>query len=174
MPLDSDTSAADTHLSVEFYSHKFEPYIGEPFIRIAVPGNDLTVIDTPARDYHMRRFPLHWLNFQRQTSPDAAVGNSLKDWNAAQPEALTEHMLGELQILHFATVEQVAGASDAQLQRVGMGGPGLRERARAFLARQNMSETALELEKTRAELAELRAMITSMTPRLGRPRTTAE
>jgi hypothetical protein len=77
-----------------------------------------------------------------------------------------------LQILHFATVEQVAGASDAQLQRVGMGGPGLRERARAFLARQNMSETALELEKTRAELAELRAMITSMTPRVGRPRAT--
>jgi hypothetical protein len=53
-----------------------------------------------------------------------------------------------------------------------MGGAGLRERARAFLARQNMSETALELEKTRAELAELRAMITSMAPSAGRPRAT--
>ena len=117
MPLESDTSAADTHLSVEFYSHKFEPYIGEPFVRISVPGNDLTVIDTPARDYHMRRFPLHWLNFQRQTSPDAAVGNSLKNWNAAQPEALTEHMMGELQILHFATVEQLQQGGHDQVPR---------------------------------------------------------
>jgi len=172
MPLDSDTSAADSHLSVEFYTHKYEPHIGEAFIRIAVPGNDLNVIDTPAKDFHMKRFPLQWLNFQRQNSPDAAVGTKLKDWHSAQPEALTEHMMGELQILHFATVEQVAGASDAQLQRVGMGGAGLRERARAFLARQNMSETALELEKTRAELAELRAMITSMAPSAGRPRAT--
>jgi len=170
MPLDSDTSGADAHLSVEFYTHKSEPHVGEPFVRIAVPGNDLTVIDTPARDHHARRCPLQWLNFQRQNSPEPPVGTSLKDWNAAQPESLTEHMMGELQILHFATVEQVAGASDAQLQRVGMGGPGLRERARAFLARKNMSETALELERTRAELAELREMVAAMSPRVGRPR----
>ena len=172
MPLDSDTSAADSHLSVEFYTHKTEPYIGEVFVRIAVPGNDLSVVDTPARDFHMRRFPLQWLNFQRQNDPGAAVGTKLKEWNLAAPGELTEHMMGELQILHFSTVEQVAGASDAQLQRVGMGGTGLRDRARAFIGRMNMSEQAKELEATKAELAELRAMVVAMQPQ-GRQRAAA-
>lgn len=173
MPLDSDTSAADSHLSVEFYTHKFEPYVGEAFVRIAVPGNDLSVIDTPARDFHMKRFPLQWLNFQRQNDPGAAVGTKLAQWHTASPGELTEHMMGELQILHFATVEQVAGASDAQLQRVGMGGTGLRDRARAFLARASMSETAIELESTKKELAELRAMVMGMQP-TGRRRASEE
>lgn len=173
MPLDSDASGPDSQLSVVFYTHKHEPHEGVDFVRIAVPGNDFTVIDTIANASHKARFPLHWLHYQSQVSPGTIVGTALKDWNAAAPGDLTEHMMAELQILHFASVEQVAKASDGQLQRVGMGGPGLRERARAFLARQNMSETALELEKTRNELAELRAMIADMAP-AGRQRAVKE
>jgi hypothetical protein len=41
--------------------------------------------------------------------------------------------MAELQILKFQTVEQVATASDSQVQKVGMGAAGLRELAKTFL-----------------------------------------
>ena len=58
--------------------------------------------------------------------------------------------------MKFQTVEQIALASDAQLQRVGMGALGLRERARAYITGKNKTESATELDKTRGELNELK------------------
>jgi hypothetical protein len=60
-----------------------------------------------------------------------------------------------LHILKFQTVEQVATASDAHIQRIGMGGAGLRERARMFLQQKNRAEANKELQETRAQLAAL-------------------
>ena len=78
----------------------------------------------------------------------------------------------ELRILKFQTVEQVALASDSQLQRIGMGGPGLREKAKNYLTRKNRSETAEELDNTKKQLAELQAQMAELLaakPRKGRP-----
>jgi hypothetical protein len=83
-----------------------------------------------------------------------------------------------LNILKFVTVEQLALASDAQLQRVGMGGIGLRDRARLYLNRKNRNETNAELEDTKKQLAELQAQMASLLndepKRRGRPPKLAE
>ena len=82
----------------------------------------------------------------------------------------------ELQILKFQTVEQVATASDAQIQRVGMGAAGLRERARSYLIRKNKSEGQVELEETRKQMAAMQAQLDALlgARKPGRPPKTIE
>ena len=71
------------------------------------------------------------------------------------------------------TVEQLALASDGQLQRVGMGAVGLREKARQYLNRKNRTESNAELADTKRQLAELQAQLAELTAdapkRRGRP-----
>lgn len=162
MPLDSDIANADAQLSVRFYEYEMEPYKGQPFIEIMTPGNQLNIIKRPVKDYDKRRFPQHWLAFQMQNAGDVVVGTPLKQWNDEQPDAFTIFQMQELQILKFQTVEQVAQASDSQLQRVGMGGPGMRERARAYLIGKHQRTTSFEHDQTKAELAELKAQMAEM------------
>ena len=53
-----------------------------------------------------------------------------------------------------------------------MGGPGLREKAKAFLNRRNRSETENQLDETKKQLAELQAQMASLLARkpAGRPK----
>ena len=172
MPLDSDINNADSQLYVEFYTSEKDPYKGRPFVRIIVPGDKTTVIDQPVRDDHKERFPLQWLHFQMQNDDGPVIGTPLKDWFQDRPDELTDNQLAELQILKFQTVEQVATASDNQLQRIGMGGVGLRERARNYLLNKNQSVSSSELEATRAQLEELKAQMAMLLEQRkpGRPR----
>ena len=72
---------------------------------------------------HKKRFPRQYLYFQmKQNEQDApAVGTSLDIWFAEGNGDITRGHIEELRILKFQTVEQIAAASDAQLQRIGMG-----------------------------------------------------
>ena len=81
-----------------------------------------------------------------------------------------------LQILKFQTVEQIATATDSQLQRIGMGATGLREKARLYITNKNRLKSDIELEETRAQLKQLQDQVaTLMEPKkLGRPRKEAE
>jgi hypothetical protein len=172
MPLDSDISNADSHLHVEFYVHDKAPFKDVPFVRIMVPGDKTNIIEQPVREYHKERFIRQWLYFQSKNDDGQIIGTKLTDWNNDAPNDLNDHQMAELQILKFQTVEQVATATDAQLQRIGMGAAGLRERARAYLTQKNHSESSSELAKTRSELDELKAqMALLMSQRKpGRPR----
>jgi hypothetical protein len=80
--------------------------------------------------------------------------------------------MAELQILKFQTVEQIATASDSQVQKVGMGAAGLRELARAFLTRKNNVKNNSELEETRRKLQELQEQMAMLMEQRkpGRPR----
>ena len=164
MPLDSDVSNADAQLHVEFYEHKSDPYKGVPFVKIMVPGDKYNVFDQPVREDHKRRFPRQWLYFQmKQENGDAPPpGTTLKIWNAERPLELPDGLLEELHILKFQTVEQVAGASDAQVQRVGMGGSALREKARTYLVQRAKLANNEELIKTQKELDEMKAQIAQL------------
>lgn len=163
MPLDSDVTNADSQLHVEFYECKTEgPWLGKPFVRIVVPGDKTNVIDQPARDDHKRRFQRHWLHFQMKNSEGQIIGTPLADWHKERPEELTEGQLTELVILKFQSVEQVATMSDGQVMRIGMGGMGLRERARLFLTAKNAQNSGAELAKAQAEIAEMKAMLSNL------------
>lgn len=172
MPLDSDVANADSHLHVEFYVYDKAPYKDVPFVRIMVPGDKTNIIEQPVREHHKERFIRQWLYFQSKNNDGQVIGTKLEEWNKDKPEDFNEHQMAELQILKFQTVEQVATATDAQLQRIGMGAAGLRERARAYLSQKNHAENNSELAKTRSELDELKAqMALLMSQRKpGRPR----
>jgi hypothetical protein len=179
MPLDSDVPNGDEQLHVEFYITDAKGWEGKPFVRINIPGDKTNIIEQPVREDHKARFPRQWLYFQmKQSEKDApqVIGIPLSKWNQDAPEELTRGHIEELHILKFQTVEQVAGASDQQLQRLGMGGPGLRERAKAYLNRRNRQETQGELEETKRQLAELQAQMAQLasTRKPGRPKKVAE
>jgi hypothetical protein len=161
--LDSDIANADSQLHVEFYLSDEKEYKDVPFVRIIVPGDKTNIVEQPVREDHKERFPRQWLYFQMKNNTDGPVaGVPLEQWNIAAPDELTRNQLAELQILKFQTVEQVATASDAQIQRVGMGASGLRERARSYLIRKNKSEGQSELEDTRKQLAELQVQMQAL------------
>lgn len=172
MPLDSDVANADAQLHVEFYIHKEQ---NRPFVRIMVPGDTTNIVDQPVRDDHKERFPRQWLHFQMQNENGDLPGTKLEDWYAAAPHEISEHQVAELQILKFRTVEQVATASDAQMMRIGMGGPGLRMKAQAFLRSKVDATSNAELAEAKAKLAALEAQVAALVeakneaPRRGRP-----
>lgn len=163
MNLDSDTQNADAQLHVEFYEYKGEgPYQGKPFVRIVVPGDKTNVIDQPAREDHKRRFQRQWLYFQsKQDGP--VIGTSLLIWHQERPQELTEGQLGELVILKFQSVEQVATASDGQIMRVGMGATGLRERALRYLSSKNAQTSGAELLAAQAQIKALQEAVAQIT-----------
>lgn len=174
MPLDSDVANGDSQLHVEFFVSDAKGWEGKPFVRIMIPGDKNTIIEQPLREDHKQRFPRQYLYFQmsqeKQEAP--AIGTSLEAWSEDDPDGVSRAWIEELRILKFQTVEQVAAASDLQLQRIGMGGAGLRERAKNYLTRKNRSETAEELDNTKKQLAELQAQMAELMaakPRKGRP-----
>jgi hypothetical protein len=156
--LDSDVHNSDTHLFVEFYEYENDPYKGRPFVRIMTPGDKTNVIETFANDDHKMRFPRQWLAFQMRGSDEVAmlIGVPLSRWRQERPDDLSEVQQAELQILKFQTVEQVATSTDAQLQRIGMGAAGLRERARAYLTGKNNAEAEGKISAQQAEIDELK------------------
>lgn len=172
MPLDSDVHNADSQLHVEFYLYDREPYKGHPFIRIIVPGDKTNIVEQPARDHHKARFPRQWLHFQMQHSNTEVIGTPLTKWNEDLPDELSTMQMDELHILKFQTVEQVATASDSQLQRIGMGGIGLRERARIYLANKNNTAVDSKLTEAQNEIDELKRQMAQLLEQRkpGRPR----
>lgn len=171
-----ETSSA---LSVRFYQKALENKFrtqaeGRPvsdmrdFVVIEIPGNQTLRIDTLANDGHKQRFPIEWARYQNEKSDADVSGTLLKDWpllNAAQA--------AELKHYKFYTVEQVAEASDQQINSIGMligmAPSAFRDKAKAFL---NTAKDSVIAAAQAEELAALRAQIEELkreTPKRGRP-----
>ena len=178
MGLDSDIRSADSQLFVEFYTFQHpstdakKPWEGTPFVRIVVPGDKTNVVEQPVRESHKQRFPRQWLHYQMQNNDAHLIGTPLKDWHEARPDEFNQMQLEELNIMKFQTVEQVATASDMQLQKVGMGAAGLREKARSYLLNKTRSDGQSEIETTKRELAELKEQLATLMAekKAGRPK----
>lgn len=160
MPLESDTINADSQLDVTFYDYQGEDqFKGVLHVRIITPGNKDNIIDRVAREDDKQRFQRQWLHYQMKNSDSLAVGTTLSQWRAERPEELTVGQMEELHILKFMTVEQLAMAADAHIARIGMGGAGLRLRARSYLASKNERASSLAIDKANDEIAMLKAAI---------------
>ena len=165
MAIDSDTQGADARLAVQFYKKSVKQDIasdeaGRPifkefdFVRIMIPGDNLTEIDTYAQESHKQRFPRQWAHYQNQmSSHEDVIGTPLDQW----PQ-VTRSQAEELRGLKFHTVESIADCSDQQLQRIGMvagmSPHNFREKAKAFL---NLANDSAEVAQREAELQALRA-----------------
>lgn len=190
--LDSDVMGPDSRLAVKFYQREmpndFETakegrpvhYMAD-FVRIEVPGDRNTIIDTFANQGHKDRFPIQWAQYQnaKRDGGDMDVqGTLLRDW-----PLLTSAQATELKHFKFYTVEQIAAASDDQIQRlgmmVGMSPYAFRDKAKAYLTHAKDSSVvqaqADELRKRDEEIAALKAQMEEITramqeaaPRRGR------
>ena len=158
----------DTLLHVEFYwhepvdVHKSEAAGKEvrlprqPYIRIQAPGDKTSVVESPVFDRHKARWPDKWLYWQIKEGliegTQDVPGWKIEEWTHLQPEQVRE-----LKFLRFSVVEQVAGASDEQVQKLGMGGLALREAARQALRARMGAEVREEMQKKDAEISALKA-----------------
>ena len=163
--LPSDENNADSRLAVTFYKRSVKQddesnAAGRPifkefdFVRICVPGDNLTEIDTYANNSHKARFPRQWAHYQNQVGTDEKIiGTPIEEWTL-----ISRSQAEELKGIKFRTVEDVANCSDQQLQRIGMiagmSPHSFREKAKAFL---NLASDSAEVAQREAELQALRA-----------------
>ena len=169
--MESDVSNADSALAVRFYAREeLQPFAteqqGRPiyktvdFIHIEIPGDRNTIIDCHVRPDHVTRFPVQWARYQNSKTDDQIEGTLLKEWGL-----FTASQCEELKFFKFYTVEQIANATDTQLANiqpmVGMAPQSIRERAKAYMNRSQVTAEATaaadEAAKREAELAELKA-----------------
>lgn len=164
MAIDSDIRGADENLYAEFYNKAVKQEFasqeaGRPifadvtYVKIFTPSDQLNQIDTIAREDHKARFPRQWAHFMnRQGNQEKIVGTPVNQWPLITPANAEE-----LRALKFFTVELIAHANDAQLQKLGMvagmAGHTLRDKAKAFL---NLANDSAEEAKREEELAKLR------------------
>ena len=164
MAIESDIQGADSRLAVQFYKKSVKQDLasdeaGRPifkefdFVRIMIPGDNLTEIDTYAQDSHKQRFPRQWAHYQNQVANHQdIIGTPLDQW----PQ-VTRSQADELRGLKFHTVESIADCSDQQLQRIGMvagmSPHNFRLKAKAFL---NLANDSAEVAHREAEMQALR------------------
>jgi hypothetical protein len=163
--LPSDENGADSRLQVRFYKrpvHQEQESLeaGRPiykefdFVHICVAGDTLTEIDTYALSNHKQRFPIQWANYQNRlgANDEEVVGTPVSEW-----PIVSKSQAEELRAMKFHTVESIAGASDQQLQRMGMAAGmspyAFRDKAKAFL---NLATNAAETDKRESEINSLK------------------
>jgi len=163
MAINSDVQNPDGSLYVSFYKKAVEiadetaaqgrPIFREcDFVRIMVPGNSLSEIDTIAREDHKNRFPVQWARYiNTQGEATQEQGTPIKEWplvSVSQAE--------ELRGLKFYTVESIANASDLTVQKIGMAAGmspyEFRNKAKAFL---NLANETAEVAKKDEQITHL-------------------
>jgi len=164
MALPSDEMGADSRLAVTFYKRSMKQddasmEAGRPifkefdFIRICVPGDSLTEIDTYANESHKQRFPRQWAHYQNQVgNQETIIGTPIEEWTI-----VSRSQADELKGIKFHTVESIANASDLHLQRIGMiagmNPYNFRDKAKAFLS---LADQVGESNQREEELSKLR------------------
>lgn len=164
MAIESDVQGADANLAVRFYKKAVKQEdesiaAGRPifkdfdFVNIVVPGNNLTEIDTYAREEHRRRFPRQWAYYMNTQGQDAKEeGTPIEEW-----PLITRAQAEELRGRRFRTVESIAHASDQNLQSIGMiagmSPHSFRDKALSFL---NLASESAEADKKNAEIEALK------------------
>jgi len=143
-------------------------FVEKPFIRITIPGQPNTEIDTIADAEYQRRFPEQWARFKAGNTSEVINGWRLESWpavNTAQVKTL-KHM-------GVHTVEMLADMSDAACQNVGMGTMELRTKAKAALAAAaggaDAERIAAENKRRDEEMAALRAEIADLRAAKSKP-----
>lgn len=122
------------------------------WIRIEVPGNNLTNVDRPVYPADKLRFPIQWARYEqvKNGGPLMTAGTPLEQWPLVSRE-----IAEALRYFKFYTVENIAEASDGALQGLGMAGGmaplTLRDKAQAWL---RAAKGSADATKAAEEIAE--------------------
>jgi len=143
------------------------PYIGVDHIKMWEPGErNLFVIDRPATDEDKARFRDRWNAYQagREQVPD---GTPIEALFHADPD-----VIARLKPLNFHTIQQLAGASETAIGKMGMGARGFVAKAAEFIeATQNHDQFAAiksQMEDLRKMLEEQQAQNADLIGQLNR------
>lgn len=132
-----------------------------PFVRFMRPGDKETIMEVAVDESHKRRWPQKWMAWQMQEGMIDGEG-TVPGWPIQEWGELTAEQIHELKYLRFSTVEQVAGASDAQVQRMGMGGLSLREKAKVAMRNRMGKEVQDALALKDAELLAMKERMAAL------------
>ena len=180
----TDVNNPDSRLNVKFYQkaiqNNFKTALeGRPimemadFILIEIPGNSNLTIDTFVAETDKQRFPVQWARYQNEKTDGDIEGTLLHDW-----PVLNSAVAAELKHFKFYTVEQVASASDAQLNTLGMAAGmsplALRDKAKAFLASAKdtaySQQQAEKLAQQNDIIARMEAQIAELANQVNKPK----
>lgn len=167
--LSTDIQNADAQLSVRFFdgtvrseyktAQEGRPVVEDVvFVEVAVPGNNLQVLQEIAHDGHKRRFPLQWQHYMNTKGDALMSGTPIDELTFLSPAAREN-----LKAMKFYSVEQIANAADAEMQRfgmsLGMAGLALREKAIRYL---QFSDKNADFSKMERELADRDTKLAAM------------
>ena len=134
------------------------------YVEYHAAGSTLQKMDVPAQEYHKQRFSKQWAYYQATHGKDSReVGTPLEQWTLLGPSDVEN-----LKALKFFTIDNIAGASDQQLQTLGMGIASmaphiLRARAQAFIGAAKdgalPQRQAEDIELLKKQIADLTAML---------------
>lgn len=134
--------------------------IEEERVELVFPGNPHTKPVFKVTDEYRQRFPKEYEAF-KQGQAVSPEGTPLEYWPPMTPGKIME-----LKHLGFRTVDDIAKMDDLSVQRIGMGGMGLRNAARAFLddaeAGKLTSQLQAENDRLTARVTESEAKVTEL------------
>lgn len=149
---------------VEFYSNfKESKRPGgqghmQEYVKVLFPGDNKTEFHAEASDHYKQRWPRQYAQFkggEAQTTPGFPLANVA--WLSRSWVDTLKHAF------HITTVEQLAGCDDAAIQRIGMGGRELVNKAKAHLESlsggEAMNRLASENETLRTRLEALERQV---------------
>jgi hypothetical protein len=172
-----DNSPAN--LFVEFYEDALEiPFKSEQegrpvyeqrvFVRIMVPGDATSIIETPATPQHKEEYRRQYERFEKGMK-DVVDGTPLSMW-----PVVNKSQVKECEFFEIRSVEQLAELSDSTCKRMGMGYMELRSKAKAWLLAAKdsalVTRQAAENDRLQGEIEALKEQIAQMAqPKRGRP-----
>lgn len=127
----------------------------QDFILIICPGQPKTEVRRKASDADKMAYMPEWSAYE-QGKEHQMSGTPIETL-----PGLANGMADALKALYIYTIEQMAGLPDIALQKVGMGGNEIRQRAKAYIEKSSAEVIALksQLEEAQATIAELRGQI---------------
>lgn len=133
-------------------------YDSRPFIKIMVPGDRNSTIDTLASPQYQQRFARQWSLFQQNES-QAISGFPLKEW-----PGVSRAQVEEMNHLNVYTVEQLATLPDVYGAKL-MGFQDLKRKAEAYLA---AAKDSAFVDKVSAQNEELKTQLAATQQELAR------
>lgn len=133
------------------------------WIRIMRPGDQTSIIERQMHESDKQRWPDKWIYWEMAEGlrDDGAgiPGWKIEDWPHLDGQPT---LIRDLRYMRFYTVELIAGAADAQVQKMGIGGPGLREQARSDLRNKMAKDLTSEITARDKVIAEQGAALAAL------------